>query len=59
MLKKGGKFIMLKKSIIVLFSCLSINILSSAAAVPKVYAKRSSEYSAQFSRALTSIYRKL
>ena len=45
---------MLKKSIIVLFSCLSINILSSAAAVPKVYAKRSSEYSAQSSRALTS-----
>jgi MORN repeat protein len=56
MLKKGGKFIMLKKSIIVLFSCLSINILSSAAAVPKVYAKRSSEYSAQSSRALTSYY---
>ena len=46
---------MLKKSIIVLFSCLSISNLS-VAAVPKVSAKRSSEYSAQSSRALTSYY---
>ena len=44
----------LKKSTIILFSCISLTSL--AAAIPNISAKRSSEYSAQFSRALSSPY---
>ena len=44
----------LKKSTIILFSCISLTSL--AAAIPNVSAKRSSEYSAQSSRALSSPY---
>ena len=58
MSKKEGEFIMLKsfkKSMIVLISCLSISILSSAA-IPKISPKRASEYSAQSARALSSPY---
>ena len=45
----------LKKSTIILFSCISLSA-SLAAAIPNVSAKRSSEYSAQSSRALSSPY---
>ena len=44
----------LKKSTIILFSCISLTSL--AAAIPNVSAKRSSEYSAQSSHALSSPY---
>ena len=44
-----------KKSIIILFSCVSISILSSAAST-NISPKRSSEYLAQSSRALSSYY---
>ena len=44
-----------KKSMIILFSCISISILSSAA-VTNITPKRSSEYLAQSSRALSSYY---
>ena len=58
MLEKGGKFIMLKsfkKSMIILFSCVSVSMLASAA-TPNVTPKRSSEYLSQSSRALSSHY---
>ena len=44
-----------KKSMIVLFSCISINMISSAA-TQSVTPKRSSEYLSQSSRALSSPY---
>ena len=44
-----------KKSIIILFSCVSISILSSAAST-NISPKRSSEYLTQSSRALSSYY---
>ncbi|WP_455041967.1 toxin-antitoxin system YwqK family antitoxin [Leptotrichia buccalis] len=48
-----------RKSIIILFSCISTGIFSSAATVNKtknIPAKRSSEYTSQSSRALSSYY---
>ncbi|WP_304176988.1 toxin-antitoxin system YwqK family antitoxin [Leptotrichia trevisanii] len=44
-----------KKSMIILFSCVSVSILASAA-TPNVTPKRSSEYLSQSSRALSSPY---